>query len=461
MKRLEALIDSGDLAGARRLCLDGLGKDPLDPALNEALVRIIKGTGDHDALRAQIGRVMETSRKVPKRTYSALGSFAFYALPPPGNAELSSVLYMRAHREYPDVPWYYLIIGDIHLYSGKKDEALAEYRLALEEVDPSLLTRDSTSVHRYLLKRIANIYYEKSDFAAAAGAFEEFRRMKAYSFYVTDCNRYVDSLAALGRYDDAVEVLMENLEKMPNKGPLRAKFVEFMERYSDRVSGEFELPPRTLPERKGLPERIPVETGIVTEADDMVEVVREKTSGIARPGDLVALAESVTAITEGRAISVETIEPSFVATRLAAMVQKRSQMAPLGSPHGMQVAIDEVGRGRVLLGLVGGLYDAVTRGKGHFYSLAGMQTALVDDMSGGMPPYDHHVIKGPRDPDATALRVKQQTGLDCCIVDANDQQIAWVIGASEGVDRKHIEQVLSDNPAGNEDQKTPIILIRP
>jgi hypothetical protein len=90
-----------------------------------------------------------------------------------------------------------------------------------------------------------------------------------------------------------------------------------------------------------------------------------------------------------------------------------------------------------------------------------MQAALVDDMSGGMPPYDHHVIKGPKDPDALARRVKARTGLDCCVVDANDKQIAWVIGASDGVDREFIETVLSDNPAGNEDQQTPIILIRP
>jgi hypothetical protein len=47
------------------------------------------------------------------------------------------------------------------------------------------------------------------------------------------------------------------------------------------------------------------------------------------------------------------------------------------------------------------------------------------------------------------------------IVDANPQSGAWVVGASPGVDATWVEAALSDNPAGNEDERTPIVILRP
>jgi hypothetical protein len=46
-------------------------------------------------------------------------------------------------------------------------------------------------------------------------------------------------------------------------------------------------------------------------------------------------------------------------------------------------------------------------------------------------------------------------------VDANDLQIAWVVGCSNAVLQSAIEKAMEDNPAGNGDQQTPIILLRP
>ena len=47
------------------------------------------------------------------------------------------------------------------------------------------------------------------------------------------------------------------------------------------------------------------------------------------------------------------------------------------------------------------------------------------------------------------------------MVDANHLSGAWVVGASEGVDRDWLTRVLADNPAGNEDEGTPVVLVRP
>ncbi len=47
------------------------------------------------------------------------------------------------------------------------------------------------------------------------------------------------------------------------------------------------------------------------------------------------------------------------------------------------------------------------------------------------------------------------------IVDANHQTGAWVVDASAGVDRDWLARALADNPAGNEDEQTPVVLVRP
>jgi tetratricopeptide (TPR) repeat protein len=478
-REMFTLIEDGRASEAQERCLTLLMERPLDIPANEMLVQAVKVTKDLEKFRLHARRVLESPGAAPIKVYSVLAGFAQHLLPAPENTSLAADLYGKARSHYRNIPWYYLIVGDLYLYGGDAERALAEYLRGLEEIDPKLFSDDNTSIYRYLLKRVANIYYEKGDLAGACGYFRKFRDLGAYNFFVTDCNRYADCLAEEGKYDEAAALLMDNLKKMPNKGKLRARLQDLLERFGDRLSRKYELPPTTRKPREGIPERVPVKTHVVTEKDDIVDVIGLYVKDVASPGDVIAVAESVAAIAEGRAVSVETIEPSSVATFLSRFVSDKT--APLGSPHGMQVAIDEVGIHRIFLGLFGGVYDKVvcrTAGKflgalglkdlaarmkdaqGSFYRIAGAQTALIDDMSGGMPPYDHHVIKGPRNPDGLARLIKKRLGLDACIVDANDMQRAWVVGASDGVDRKYLESVLSDNPAGNEDQQTPIVVVK-
>ena len=136
--------------------------------------------------------------------------------------------------------------------------------------------------------------------------------------------------------------------------------------------------------------------------------------------------------------------------------------APLCNPLSMQLAIEEVGILRILFSaLFGGIISKIFKGSGAFYRLAGEQTALIDDMPGAVPPYDYYVILGPKDSNKTALSIKAKTGNDSAVIDANDLGIAWAVGLSDKSKRQIIENVLSDNPAGNGDQRTPIVILRP
>jgi hypothetical protein len=77
-----------------------------------------------------------------------------------------------------------------------------------------------------------------------------------------------------------------------------------------------------------------------------------------------------------------------------------------------------------------------------------------------MPPNDHHMVFGPRRPDELATELAGALGNPVAVVDANHLTGAWVVGASAGVDRPWLTDVLRDNPAGNEDERTPVVLVR-
>jgi F420-0:Gamma-glutamyl ligase len=209
--------------------------------------------------------------------------------------------------------------------------------------------------------------------------------------------------------------------------------------------------------------RIPVKTKILEPTDDILDIVRDSTKDLIEAGDLISISESPLAITQGRAIPVKDIKIGFLAKILWKHVSNVDYGIGLRAPTSMQCAIDEVGGGRILFAaIVGGLARLVgRRGKGDFYRLAGKQAALIDAATTSpIPPYESCVIKGPKDPEKVAQRIKDNFGFECAIMDINDIGGCWMIGGSDGINKDFMEKVMKDNPQGQGDELTPVCLIR-
>jgi hypothetical protein len=143
------------------------------------------------------------------------------------------------------------------------------------------------------------------------------------------------------------------------------------------------------------------------------------------------------------------------------MAQFMSGEGALGTAGGMQALVDEVGAPRVAAALAGGLVGKAAGEAGWFYRLVGPQGRLVDDVTGALPPYDKFIVMGPVDADAVCARIKEATGLEAAVVDANDLGFVDVIGRTPDVPVDLVRQALRSNPAGNADEGTPLVLIRP
>ncbi|TEB05073.1 F420-0:Gamma-glutamyl ligase [Pelotomaculum schinkii] len=202
--------------------------------------------------------------------------------------------------------------------------------------------------------------------------------------------------------------------------------------------------------------RISIRTHIITEKDDIVDVVLKYTGEIAAPGDIIVVAESVVAISQGRAILHETVKPGLLAHFMCRFPGKEGSLA---APHSMQVAIQEAGTGRFLLGVAAAGLGRLIGRRGDFYRVAGRQLAQIDDFAGTMWPFDRHIVMGPRDPQGVVDRIKAATGAEAVIADVNDIGKVDILAATDRVDRKMLSSYLKDNPHGNDDQQTPIVVL--
>ena len=208
-------------------------------------------------------------------------------------------------------------------------------------------------------------------------------------------------------------------------------------------------------------QRILIQTHIISEKDNIVDVIDRYTKEARQQGDMIAVSEKVTAITQGRAIREDSLKIGLLARILWRFVRKVPYGIGLHSPATMQCAINECGSFRILAAaLLGGATRLCGR-RGDFYRIAGMQAATIDAAhTSPVPPYDQCVILGPRDPEKVAQQIKERTGCEAAIMDINDIGGSWAIGFSSGINKQTIEAAMKDNPCGQGKELTPICLIR-
>lgn len=203
---------------------------------------------------------------------------------------------------------------------------------------------------------------------------------------------------------------------------------------------------------------LPVRTRILTEKDNIVDALAQYAADSIGPNDIVCVAESVVAITQGRFIRPEELEPGILARIMCRFVPQKGSMS---SVYGMQAAMNVEGEWRMLFAMLVGMLGKVVGRHGLFYELAGAEAALVDDVTGTMPPFDKHIVYGPDKPDEVALAIKQRFGCyGAAVADVNDLKRSAVLGITPGLDANRLAQILIDNPFGNASQMTPIVIVK-
>lgn len=207
--------------------------------------------------------------------------------------------------------------------------------------------------------------------------------------------------------------------------------------------------------------RIPVKTHVIMKEDDLGEVVDKYTKDIRRPGDIIFCSEKIIAITQGRSFPIDEIHPSRLARFLVKFVYKSPYGIGLGSPYTMQLAIEDVGVPRILLGC---FCAAVTKPfgiRGVFYKVCGQKAYAIDGPCDyTIPPYNKYAKMAPKDPDKVARQMKERLGNEFIVLDANDLNVDILGKSSNSLDDNFLKALFKDNPLGQSSQQTPIAIVR-
>ena len=212
--------------------------------------------------------------------------------------------------------------------------------------------------------------------------------------------------------------------------------------------------------------RLPIKTRLIQKEDNLLKLLEEYVAPHLAPGDIIFVSEKIVCITQGRIVRRDEVKTSWLARFLSSKVRNYAgtpQFRGLG--HGtapaMQLLIEEAGYPRVLFAA---FVSALTRPfgiSGAFYYLVGKLAKSIDcPMSWTLEPYTEYAKKAPLRPNEVAREIRDKFGAETVIVDANYRGAFSLGKSTRAITEKFIQELLHDNPAGQDSEMTPFFIIR-
>lgn len=206
-----------------------------------------------------------------------------------------------------------------------------------------------------------------------------------------------------------------------------------------------------------------IQTRFITDKDNYIDVIREYVSELYEEGDILSISEKIISICQNRIIRREDIRIGSWARFLSRFACRKNRGGyGVGMAINMQYAIDRVGLLRVLAASVAGGLAKLMGVHGVFYRIAGREVSGLDGFyDGAWTEYRDIGIEIPEDSRLVCNEIRNKLGISAMIVDANDfGQV--ILGKADdiSIEDSVLAQMIRDNPAGQSQQKTPLILIR-
>ena len=202
---------------------------------------------------------------------------------------------------------------------------------------------------------------------------------------------------------------------------------------------------------------IAVKTDLLGSFDNPIETVMDYCKNVTREKDILTIGETPLAIMQGRYIAPQNLEYNIFSKILCYFFHPTSSLA---TACGMQLLIDKIGVMRITFSLILGFLFKCIGIKGVFYRLTGFESSLIDDISGTVVPYDKSIVMGPINTKLFCDKLSKQLEVEVAVVDVNDLGGVKILASSNNSINNILKEILKVNPAGNSDEKTPIVLIR-
>lgn len=211
-------------------------------------------------------------------------------------------------------------------------------------------------------------------------------------------------------------------------------------------------------------ERYAVKTHFIERGEDYIEVVRRYVKPLYNYGDIVSLSEKIISMCQDNTVEMKNVRPGFFAKFLSKFATRNINGIGMDEPFKLQLAINMKGLPLILWACFCGAVCRVFGRRGVFYEIAGKEVAGIDGFysRSAFKTYHTLAVLNPDNPDGVCADIERELGIACMIVDANDINVD-LLGRSPSLSDKPQEllcELLSDNPAGQDDELTPFVIIR-
>ncbi len=234
---------------------------------------------------------------------------------------------------------------------------------------------------------------------------------------------------------------------------------------NERQQGDITYYIRGVQEVDGVRyERYAVKTHFIEVGEDYIEVLRRYVSPLYQVGDVVSISEKVISMCQNNTVKKEDVKLSFWAKFLSKFATSNANGIGMDEPYKLQLAINMKGLPLVLWAAFCGAAGKAIGKRGLFYSVLGQDVAGIDGFysRSSFETYHTLAVLNPSDPHKVCAEIEEALGMAAILVDANDIDVE-VLGKAPSlaaVADDNLADRIRDNPAGQDDELTPFILIR-
>ena len=208
--------------------------------------------------------------------------------------------------------------------------------------------------------------------------------------------------------------------------------------------------------------RYPVKIHFVTTDDTLENILTLYVLSYSQKEDIVVLGQKIVSILQKRVVYKKDIKVGRWAKFLSGFAQKTPYGFGIGNPLKMQLALQIAGLPRILFSaLISGALK-IFGIKGVFYHLAGNQISRIDGFYGeSFSQYAEMGILAPENCDKLCQALKEKHGLSFLVGDVNDFDPVILGKSSDLIGKEKMSiQLVKDNPAGQSNYQTPILIAR-
>ena len=210
-------------------------------------------------------------------------------------------------------------------------------------------------------------------------------------------------------------------------------------------------------------ERYAIQTHFIEEGEDYLALVEKYVLPLYREGDILSISEKIIGMCQKQTVNKDHVHLGFWAKFLSKFATKTRSGIGMDEPYKLQLVINMKGIWKVLFASVIGAIGKCIGKRGLFYKILGREVAGIDGFyeHSAFERYHKLAVLSPKEPNKVCQKIQLEFGIPTMIVDANDIDVD-VLGCSDYLQgrEEELKIMIQDNPAGQDDECTPFILIR-